>query len=101
MREAWEKAFATDQQAPYGGIIAVNQTLDLPCAEAIAEIFSEVIVAPDFAPEALELLRKKKNLRLLKALQWPGAGRGWELRGVGGDSVLAQECDRKGAEPGN
>jgi len=98
LREAWEKAFATDQQAPFGGIIAVNQTLDLPCAEAIAEIFSEVIVAPDFAADALERLRKKKNLRLLKALQWPGAGQGWELRGVGGDSVLAQECDRKGAE---
>ena len=76
LREAWEKAFATDQQAPFGGIIAVNQTLDLPCAEAVSEIFSEVIVAPDFAPEALELLRKKKNLRLIKVLQWPGAGRG-------------------------
>jgi len=100
LREAWEKAFATDQQAPYGGIIAVNQTLDLPCAEAIAEIFSEVIVAPDYAADALELLRKKKNLRLLKALQWPGAGRSWELRGVGGDSVLVQDCDRKGAEGG-
>ena len=100
LREAWEKAFATDKQAPFGGIIAVNQTLDLPCAEAIAEIFSEVIVAPDFAADALERLGKKKNLRLLKALQWPGAGCGWELRGVGGDSVLAQEGDRKGAEAG-
>jgi phosphoribosylaminoimidazolecarboxamide formyltransferase/IMP cyclohydrolase len=100
LREAWEKAFATDQQAPYGGIIAVNQTLDLPCAEAILEIFSEVIVAPDFAPAALELLRKKKSLRLLKALQWPGAGGGLELRGIGCDSVLAQEWDRKGAEAG-
>ncbi len=97
LREAWEKAFATDRQAPFGGVIAVNQALDLPCAEAIAEIFSEVIVAPDFAPEALELLRKKKNLRLLRVRQWPGAGRAWELRGVGGDSVLAQECDRPGA----
>ena len=100
LREAWEKAFATDRQAPYGGIIAVNQILDPPCAEAITEIFSEVIVAPDFAPAALELLRKKKNLRLLKALRWPGAGWGWELRGVGGDSVLAQERDRKGAADG-
>jgi phosphoribosylaminoimidazolecarboxamide formyltransferase/IMP cyclohydrolase len=98
LREAWEKAFATDQQAPYGGIIAVNQTLDLPCAGAIAEIFSEVIIAPDFAEDALELLRKKKNLRLIQALQWPGAGRGWELRGVGGDSVLVQDRDRKGLE---
>jgi len=100
LREAWEKAFVTDKQAPFGGIIAVNQTLDLPCAEAIAEIFSEVIVAPDFEPPALELLRKKKNLRLLKVLKWPGTGGGWELRGVGGESVLAQEWDRKGTEAG-
>jgi phosphoribosylaminoimidazolecarboxamide formyltransferase/IMP cyclohydrolase len=100
LREAWEKAFATDKQAPFGGIIAVNQTLDLPCAEAVAEIFSEVIVAPDFAPPALELLRKKKNLRLIQVLKWPGAGGGWELRGVGGESVLAQEWDRKGTEAG-
>jgi phosphoribosylaminoimidazolecarboxamide formyltransferase/IMP cyclohydrolase len=101
LREAWGKAFATDQQASFGGVIAVNQTLDSPCAEAIAEIFSEVVVAPDFAPAALEALRKKKNLRLLKALQWPGAGQGWQLRGVGGDSVLAQECDRKGLKAGD
>ena len=100
LREAWDKAFATDKQAPFGGIIAVNQALDLPCAEAISEIFSEVIVAPDFAPDALELLRKKKNLRLLKVLQWPDTGRKWELRGVGGDSVLVQDRDGKGAEPG-
>ena len=48
LREAWDKALATDRQAPFGGIIAVNRALDLACAEAIAEIFSEVIVAPDF-----------------------------------------------------
>src|SRR2546428_8929473 len=53
LREAWEKAFATDQQAPFGGIIAVNQPLDGACAGAIAEIFSEVIVSPEFSAEAL------------------------------------------------
>src|SRR5438270_412671 len=52
LRDAWDKAFATDNQAPFGGIIAVNRALDLSCAEAIAEIFSEVIVAPEFTPEA-------------------------------------------------
>src|SRR4051812_40071937 len=72
LREAWDKAFATDKQAPFGGIIAANQSLDLACAEAIAEIFSEVIVAPGFEPEALALLQKKKNLRLIKVLKNPG-----------------------------
>jgi phosphoribosylaminoimidazolecarboxamide formyltransferase / IMP cyclohydrolase len=95
LREAWEKAFATDKQAPFGGIIAVNRPLDLTCAEAIAEIFSEVIVAPDFSAEALALLQKKKNLRLLKVLQSPRGAGAWEFRSVGVDSVLAQESDRK------
>ena len=95
LREAWEKAFATDRQAPYGGIIAVNQTLDLPCAEAIAEIFSEVIIAPDFAPDALTLLRKKKNLRLLKQLRDPREAAPWDIRSVGADSFLLQERDLK------
>ena len=67
LRSAWDKAFATDNQAPFGGIIAVNTPLDGPCAETIAEIFSEVIVAPGFKPEALDVLQKKKNLRLIKA----------------------------------
>src|SRR5439155_4632585 len=66
LREAWERAFATDTQAPFGGVIAVNQPLDAACTEAIVEIFSEVIVAPDFRPESLELLRARKNLRLIQ-----------------------------------
>jgi phosphoribosylaminoimidazolecarboxamide formyltransferase/IMP cyclohydrolase len=69
LREAWDKAFATDKQAPFGGIIAVNQPLDGACAAAIAEIFSEVIVAPEFSAEALAILQKKKNLRLLQILK--------------------------------
>jgi phosphoribosylaminoimidazolecarboxamide formyltransferase/IMP cyclohydrolase len=95
LREAWEKALATDGQAAFGGIIAASATLDLPCAEAVAEIFSEVIVAPGFSPEALELLKKKKNLRLVKALRRPGGGWSLELRGVGAGSLLAQERDEK------
>ena len=69
LREAWDKAFATDRQAPFGGIIAVNQPLDGACAEAIAEIFSEVIVAPEFSAEALAILQKKKNLRLIQDVE--------------------------------
>jgi len=64
--DAWEKALATDRQAPFGGIIIVNRPLDLELAESISEIFSEVIVAPHFQDSALQLLKKKKNLRLLK-----------------------------------
>ncbi len=95
LREAWDKAFATDKQAPFGGIIAVNKPLDTACAEAIAEIFSEVIVAPDFAPGALAILEKKKNLRLVKVLKNPQASGPVEVRSVGADSFLAQERDGK------
>ncbi len=95
LREAWERAFATDKQAPFGGIIATNQTLDLSCAEAISEIFSEVIVAPDFAPEALALLQKKKNLRLLKILKIPSQAGDVDIRSVTANSFLVQERDLK------
>ena len=93
--EAWEKAFATDRQAPFGGIIAVNRPLDGACAKAIAEIFSEVIVAPDFSPEALAILQKKKNLRLLQVLKSPQGSSALDVRSVGADSFPLQEPDRK------
>jgi phosphoribosylaminoimidazolecarboxamide formyltransferase/IMP cyclohydrolase len=93
LKEAWEKAFATDRQAPYGGIIAMNKPLDLACAEAIAEIFSEVIVAPDFSPEALALLQRKKNLRLMRVLKQPSEDGADEIRTVGAGSYLMQQRD--------
>ena len=95
LREAWGKAFETDKQAPFGGIIAVNQPLDGACAGAIAEIFSEVIVAPDFTVEALAILQKKKNLRLLKMLKPPLQAGALDLRSVGANSFLLQERDLK------
>lgn len=95
LKEAWGKAFATDNQAPYGGIIAVNKPLDAECAHEIAGIFSEVIIAPDFTPKALEILTKKKNLRLLKVLRCVRCSNSWEVRGVGADSYLVQERDLK------
>src|SRR6476646_3044654 len=66
LRKAWEKAFATDKQAPFGGIIVCNRSIDEALARAISEIFSEVIIAPDFDTEARGLLQKKKNLRLIR-----------------------------------
>ena len=91
--EAWEKAFQTDQQAPFGGIIAVNQPMDGQCARLIAEIFSEVIVAPSFTREALDCLKRKKNLRLLEILQPPRELKSLDIRSVGAGSFLAQERD--------
>ena len=93
LREGWERAFATDRQAPFGGIITVNHPLDVACAEAIAEIFSEVIVAPAFLPEAAALLQKKKNLRLIQVLKSPGPASTFDVRSVGANSYLAQERD--------
>jgi phosphoribosylaminoimidazolecarboxamide formyltransferase/IMP cyclohydrolase len=95
LQEAWDKAFATDRQAPYGGIIAVNQPLDGTCAAAIAEIFSEVIVAPKFSAEALAVLRKKKNLRLIQLIRPLQAAQPWDVRSVGADSFLLQQRDLK------
>ena len=94
LRGAWDKAFATDKQAPFGGIIAVNRPLDAGCAEAIAEIFSEVIVAPDFSPEALAILQQKKNLRLMKIVKPASAAFRWDLRSVGANSFLLQQQDQ-------
>jgi len=95
LREAWEKAFATDKQAPFGGIIITNRPLTEGLARAISEIFSEVIIAPEFEPDARALLQKKKNLRLIRKLVGPSPapGQDLDLRSVRG-GVLVQEKDR-------
>ena len=75
LRKAWEKAFATDKQAPFGGIIVCNRPLTESLAKVISEIFSEVIIAPDFEIEARAVLQKKKNLRLIRLLTPPKEAR--------------------------
>ncbi len=96
LRKAWDKAFATDKQAPFGGIIICNRPLDEPLAKAISEIFSEVIIAPDFDAEARTILQKKKNLRLIR-LATPGieARSPNDIRSVCG-GVLVQDPDVEG-----
>jgi phosphoribosylaminoimidazolecarboxamide formyltransferase/IMP cyclohydrolase len=93
LAEAWDKAYATDKQAPFGGIIVVNRPLDLAVAQHISEIFSEVIIAPAFDDDAFALLSKKKNLRLMingeAAVPAPRA----EIRTAVGDSFLIQGGD--------
>jgi phosphoribosylaminoimidazolecarboxamide formyltransferase/IMP cyclohydrolase len=91
--QAWEDAYATDRQAPFGGIIVVNQTLGADVAERIKDIFTEVIIAPRFSDEALALLQKKKNLRLMVAKEGIGADALQEVRSVVG-GVLVQDRDR-------
>ena len=93
LEEAWEDAFATDRQAPFGGIIIVNQTLGPALAETIKGIFTEVIIAPRFSDEALAILGKKKNLRLMIAKEGLGADSLQEVRSVIG-GVLLQDRDR-------
>ena len=93
LKEAWKKAFATDTQAPFGGIIAVNKPLDADCANEIAGIFSEVVIAPEFTPEALEILTKKKNQRLMKVRRCIRCSNPVDVRSVGADSYLVQDRD--------
>lgn len=64
--KAWDKAFSTDTVSPFGGIIIVNQKVNADFAEHIHNIFLELIIAPDYSPEALEILKKKKDRRLIK-----------------------------------
>ena len=66
LRAAWQKAFETDRQAPFGGVIVVNRPLTEALARVISEIFTDVIIAPDFEAGARALLQKKKNLRIMK-----------------------------------
>jgi phosphoribosylaminoimidazolecarboxamide formyltransferase/IMP cyclohydrolase len=101
LREAWEKAFATDKQAPFGGIIVCNRSVDEPLARAISEIFSEVIIAPDFGAEARALLQKKKNLRLIRLLTQVDQARSkTDIRSVFG-GILVQDADGANQIPQN
>src|SRR6201993_3337391 len=96
LRKAWEKAFATDKQAPFGGIIVCNRPLNEALAKVISEIFSEVIIAPEFEIEARAVLQKKKNLRLIRLLASPKDARPTtDLRSVCG-GVLVQDADVDG-----
>ncbi len=91
--EAYRKAFATDPESPFGGVLVSNRPWDRPLAEAVDEIFTEVLIAPEFDEEALALLRRKKNRRLMR-WRTPGAGRfEREVRAALG-GFLVQEADR-------
>jgi phosphoribosylaminoimidazolecarboxamide formyltransferase / IMP cyclohydrolase len=66
LKAAWDKAFATDPDSPFGGIIISNRPWDLEFARAVDELFTEVLIAPDYPAEVVEFLRKKKNRRVMR-----------------------------------
>lgn len=90
LNEAWHKAFKTDTQSPYGGIVIVNKMLDIETALSIDQIFTEIVLAPSFSAEALGLLQKKKNRRLIKIKQLPEGTR--SVRSIFG-GTLSQQTD--------
>lgn len=95
---AWDQAFATDRQAPFGGIIVVNQTVDAELANRIREIFCEVIIAPHFDEESRELFAKRKNLRLMVAKDGVRANSLLDIRSaIGG--FLVQDRDQLRIKP--
>jgi len=89
---AYLKANATDPVSAFGGVIAANQTVTTEMAIAVSEVFTEVIVAPDFTDEALTILREKANVRILKVIA-PSENVHAEMRPISG-GMLLQSQDR-------
>src|SRR5881296_2932392 len=96
--EAWERAYATDPESPFGGIVVSTRPWTLALARAIDEIFTEVLIAPDFEPDALELLKRKKARRLVRWHPEAAALGAMALRSVAG-GLLVQDVDRAIEDP--
>lgn len=92
--EAWTKAYNADPVSIFGGIVVANREVDKETAEEINKIFIEIVVAPSFSVEALEVLKSKKNIRLLKLdnIEAKYAEGTYDLKKVGG-GILVQDVD--------
>lgn len=93
--EAYRKAYESDPTSIFGGIVAANRTVDAETAGMLSELFLEIVLAPDFTPEALDILTRKKNIRLLKLGEWSRAAERkpeWLVTSVAG-GMLVQESD--------
>ena len=94
--EAYEKSFATDPVSAFGGVVAANRPVTAAMAEAMADVFTEVVVAPGYEDAALSILGERKGLRILRAQ--PRPERGWvDLRPISG-GVLLQGADDLSAD---
>ena len=92
--QAYRRAHDCDPVSAFGGVIAANRTVTLAMAQQIADVFTEVVVAPDFEPGAIDVLSGKTNLRLLRVAQVPALDVEW--RAISG-GVLRQSADRLNA----
>ena len=88
--ETYSKTFECDPISIFGGIVAMNFTVDAPTAEELNKTFLEIVMAPDFSTEALDILRKKKNLRIIK-IKNPVSDKQTWVKIDGG--LLVQDCD--------
>ncbi len=89
---AYERAFACDPQSAYGGVIAVNRRVDRAFAQELAKQFIEVLLAPGYDEDALEVLGERKNVRLLELAHWPAPSREVEAKPVlGGQLVQSRD----------
>jgi phosphoribosylaminoimidazolecarboxamide formyltransferase / IMP cyclohydrolase len=92
LQSAYERAFACDPLSAYGGVIALNRPVDVACAEKLSEQFIEVLLAPAYESPALEVLKAKKNVRLLELADWPAPSH--EVEGkpvIGGQLVQTRD----------
>ena len=92
IKEAWEKTYEADKVSIYGGIVAMNRPLDADTARLLKPIFLEIVMAPAFEPEALEVLASKKNLRLLEVNMKRSDSKQKQYVGVTG-GLLVQDAD--------
>lgn len=94
LASAWDKAYATDRSAPFGGIVVTNRKVDAALARKMSALFLEIVLAPGFEKDALTILTQKKQLRLVSYRPDPRERTPvWQLRSIGPELVLAQEED--------
>ncbi len=91
--EAYERAFATDRQSPFGGIVVANRALDRSAAEAIDRVFTEIVIAPEFEDGVLGFLQQKKNRRIIQLLRSTRENRAADVRSTLG-GFLVQDTDQ-------
>jgi phosphoribosylaminoimidazolecarboxamide formyltransferase/IMP cyclohydrolase len=100
LSNAWLKAFETDKVSPFGGIIAFNQSLDLETARLVDSIFSEIILAPDFSDDAINMLTQKASRRLIRYHADKLGHQQRSYRSIFG-GMLMQDTDQAQIQPGD